>query len=261
MIAVAFMLGLRHGFDADHLAAIDGLARFNATDRPSLAKRTGFWFSVGHGAIVMIVASSVCLLASTWAAPPWLEPFGAWVSISVLTLLGVANLAAAVQAPAGVKAVPVALRGGLFKRLLHAKGRWPIMGVGALFAVSFDTFSQAALMAVTGTALQGLPVVIALASAFVAGMITTDGINGLWVARLLRRTDYTGVSASRIMCAGLGCVSLGTALLGICNRVSPAFISWGEKHEAEFGWIIVSVTLASFLLALAFASDKARCRS
>ena len=63
LLAVALMLGLRHGFDADHLAAIDGMARFNAVERPRLARRTGFWFSLGHGAVVLAVAASVSLMA------------------------------------------------------------------------------------------------------------------------------------------------------------------------------------------------------
>ena len=68
LLAVALTLGLRHGFDADHLAAIDGMTRFNAVQRPRLARRTGMWFSLGHGAVVMAVAASVALMARSWTA-------------------------------------------------------------------------------------------------------------------------------------------------------------------------------------------------
>ena len=250
LLAVALMLGLRHGFDADHLAAIDGMTRFNAVQRPRLARRTGMWFSLGHGAVVMAVAASVALMARSWTAPEWLEPFGAWSSIGVLLLLGLMNLNALRQTPPGTVVAGVGWRSGLFSRVLSASGCWPIMGVGVLFALSFDTLSQAALMAVTGTALRGLPAVIALAAAFVTGMLITDGINGWWVARLLRRSDRTAARASRIMCVSVACVSLGTALLGVGTRLSPAFGAWADAHESTFGLLIVAVIFASFLLGL-----------
>ena len=57
LIALAFVLGLKHGMDVDHLATIDGLARFNtAAGRLRLARLCGFLFSLGHGAIVCAVA-------------------------------------------------------------------------------------------------------------------------------------------------------------------------------------------------------------
>ncbi len=250
LLAVALMLGLRHGFDADHLAAIDGMTRFNVAPRPRLARRTGLWFSLGHGAVVMAVAVSVSSTARAWSAPEWLEPFGAWASILVLLLLGVMNLNAVRRAEPHDSVAGVGWRTGLFSRFLKASGCWTIMAVGALFALSFDTLSQAALMAATGTALHGTAAVLALACAFVAGMLVTDGINGWWVARLLRRSDRMAARASRFMCISVACVSLGTALVGIGTRVSPAFNAWADAHETSFGLLIVAVVFVSFLLGL-----------
>src|SRR5258708_33970839 len=53
---MVFLLGLRHGMDPDHLATLDGLARHNAQPRPRLARWSGCFFSLGHGAIVPLVA-------------------------------------------------------------------------------------------------------------------------------------------------------------------------------------------------------------
>src|SRR3979490_259233 len=47
LAVVALVLGMRHGVDADHLAAIDAMTRCNADARPALARRTGLWFSIG----------------------------------------------------------------------------------------------------------------------------------------------------------------------------------------------------------------------
>src|SRR3954471_22726043 len=91
LVAVVFLLGLKHGLDPDHLAAIDGLARYNARSRPRLSRWSGLLFSAGHGVVVTAVAVMVATVATEWRAPEWLEQAGAWISIAFLTLLGVAN--------------------------------------------------------------------------------------------------------------------------------------------------------------------------
>mgnify|MGYP002481491783 CR=1 FL=1 len=63
LVALVFLLGLKHGFDADHLATIDGLTRFNARSRPRLARLCGTLFSLGHGAVVLAVAVGAGLIA------------------------------------------------------------------------------------------------------------------------------------------------------------------------------------------------------
>src|ERR1019366_1410169 len=94
LACVVLLLGLRHGFDADHLAAIAGLAFHNAATRPRLARLCGALFSLGHGVVVVGVALGVSLLAQAWRVPQWLDSLGAWVSIGVLTLLALINIAA-----------------------------------------------------------------------------------------------------------------------------------------------------------------------
>ena len=73
LVAVVFLLGLKHGLDPDHLAAIDGLTRFNAQRRPKLSRWSGLLFSAGHGVVVTIVAIAVATVATEWRAPAWLE--------------------------------------------------------------------------------------------------------------------------------------------------------------------------------------------
>jgi high-affinity nickel-transport protein len=136
------------------------------------------WFSIGHGLVVLAVAFGVALTAHAWAAPGWLEPFGAWASIAMLVLLGVLNLVAWRRTAPGSPVALTGWRSRLFDGALRACSRRAVMGVGVLFAVSFDTVSQAALMAATGVANHSLAAVALLAGAFVVGMIVTDGLNG-----------------------------------------------------------------------------------
>jgi len=258
LVCLAFVLGLRHGVDADHLAAIDGMARFNAAKRPALARLTGLWFSVGHGVVVLVVASVVASVAHGWDAPRWLEPFGAWASIVILLLLGVFNLLAVRRTPPGAVVTFEGWRSTLYGRVLQASGPWPILGVGALFAISFDTLSQAALMAVTGTATRGLLAVALLAGAFVIGMIVTDGLNGWFVASLMARSQRGAARASRVMALAVSGVSMGTAALGAAAQSSAAADRWIEAHQGRFALLIVGIVLASFALGLRLTRAAAR---
>ncbi|MFL6700597.1 MAG: nickel transporter [Vitreoscilla sp.] len=247
---VALVLGMRHGVDADHLAAIDAMTRCNAEARPALARRTGLWFSVGHGAVVIAVALAVALGAHAWAAPGWLEPFGAWSSIAMLVLLGALNLAAWRRTAPGAAVALAGWRSSLFKGALRACSRRAVFGVGVLFAASFDTVSQAALMAATGAASQGLAAVALLASAFVVGMILTDGLNGWWVARLIQRSGPGAASASRVMCVAISAISLGVAALGAATQLSPMVAGWAEGHSALLALAVVGLVGTSFLAGL-----------
>src|SRR5204863_5447787 len=77
LVLMVFLLGLRHGMDPDHLAAVDGLARHNARDRPRVARWSGCLFSLGHGAIVTLIAGFVAATLHDGAAPQGLDQLGA----------------------------------------------------------------------------------------------------------------------------------------------------------------------------------------
>jgi high-affinity nickel-transport protein len=250
---VAGVLGMRHGIDADHLAAIDAMTRCNAEARPALARRTGLWFSAGHGLVVLAVAFAVALTAHAWAAPAWLEPFGAWLSIAMLALLGGLNLLAWRRTAPDAAVELTGWRSRLFDGALRACSRRAVMGVGVLFAASFDTVSQAALMAATGAASQGLAAVGLLAGSFVAGMILTDGLNGWWVARLIQRPGAGSARASRVMCVAISGISLGTAALGAAAQLSSGVAGWAEAHSEWVAAAILAIVGASFLAGLAMS--------
>src|SRR5258707_8721726 len=83
LVAVVFLLGLKHGLDPDHLAAIDGLTRFNAANRPRLSRWSGLLFSAGHGVVVTAIAVAVATIAAEWRAPAWLQDPRARISIAL----------------------------------------------------------------------------------------------------------------------------------------------------------------------------------
>jgi nickel/cobalt transporter (NiCoT) family protein len=122
LLFLVFTLGVEHGLDADHLGTIDGLTRFNARHNQRLARWCGSPFSLGHGAVVIVIALVVGALAGRWAVPDWMEDLG---------------------------------------------------------ALSFDNMSQAALFALAGTQFGSVGHALTLGLVFTAGMLLTDGVNGL----------------------------------------------------------------------------------
>ncbi len=257
LCAVIFLLGIKHGFDADHLATIDGLTRFNARHRPRLAARCGTLFSLGHGGVVLAVALASAGFARRWQVPGWLEVSGAWISVLFLTALGAVNLSAVLSTPAGVAVQPVGLKGRWLGRLQRSSNPFAIALVGALFALSFDTFSQAVLFAMTGSRYGGLGQAATLGGLFLAGMLVTDGLNGLWISHLIRRTDRLAQRASRVMTVTVASASLAVACLGAARYCVPAVDDWSSGRELGLGVGVIAVMLTGFLLAFRFARPPA----
>lgn len=203
----AYMFGLRHAFDADHIAAIDNTTRKLTADGAK-PKSVGFWFAMGHSMTVLIMALLV-LAATTVAgvledddsvARHDLGIAGTLASGLFLWLIGIINIVALV----GIWRVFTALRRGEFdehdlEKQLDSRGLLarilrpvtnritrPIhmLPVGLLFGLGFDTATEVTLLALAGTgAAAGLPwyAVLTLPVLFAAGMSLMDTADGLFM--------------------------------------------------------------------------------
>jgi len=250
LIMLALVLGMKHGMDADHLATIDGLTRFNAAaGRKRLARLCGFLFSLGHGCVVCIVAVTTSLLFKQGVIPGWMDDVGAWVSAFFLLFLGALNLYAVFTTPSHEMVQMVGFKGRWLGRLRHASHPVLIAMVGVLFAFSFDTLSQAALFSATATQIGGVMSALLLAVCFMFGMMLTDAANGLWISHLLQRADATARAASRIMGVTVALLSLFVAALGLSRRFFPEASSWQEGRELFVGCSIIVVIAVSFMFA------------
>jgi high-affinity nickel-transport protein len=254
---LVFVLGLKHGFDADHLATIDGLTRFNSRAKPQLARYCGALFSLGHGVVVVAIALAVSTLFQHWQTPEWLNLLGAWISIAILAMLGILNIHAVLGTDSAEMVKPIGFKGRLLGRLARAAHPGLIALVGALFALSFDTISQAALFAMTATRLGGWQHALMLGLLFMLGMLVTDGVNGLWISRLIRRADRIALIASRVLSLAVAGVSLLIAAYGVMRIASPVIDTWGEGKELFFGASIMLVIASSYLLAVWLTQRRA----
>ena len=257
LLILTFVLGMKHGFDADHLATIDGLTRFNARRNPRLARYCGTLFSLGHGVVVMAIALGVSALAGQWTVPEWFGTLGAVISIAFLVALGSLNLAAVLRAGPDEMVQPLGLKGRLIGNLRQVSHPALIALVGALFALSFDTLSQATFFALTATQFGGWQHALLLALLFMFGMLLTDGINGLWIARLIARADQVALVASRVMGLVVSGISLLVAAFGAAKLLSPAVEAWSDGKELLFGFLLIALIALSFIAAVRLTQRSA----
>ncbi len=248
LLALVFILGAKHGLDADHLATIDGLTRYNLRMAPSRARWCGTLFSLGHGAVVMLIALGVGAASTRWQVPEWMDAVGTWISICFLTVLGLLNLRAVLATPAGDMVSTVGIKAGLLRRLQATSHPLAIAAVGSLFALSFDTMSQAALFAVTATQHGGIGHSLVLGVAFTSGMLLADGANGLWIAGLLRRADHRARITSRVMGLMVAAISLSVAAFGLARWLRADVSGWYEGKELLVGTMVILALGASFLI-------------
>lgn len=260
LCALVLLLGMRHGLDADHLAAIDGLTRLSARQGRSYARCSGALFSLGHGVVVLAIAGLAGTLGAHWMPPAWFESLGSLVSIGFLAAIGMVNLRAVLSADRHAPVPLVGLRSKAVERLLgrfaHTQGAVAVMGVGSLFALSFDTLSQSALFAVMAVQFGGIGHALVLGALFVLGMLVSDGANGWWISHLIGRADRRAVVASRVMTLAVACVSLLVAAIGVARLASHSFEAWTDGKALAIGVAVIVLIGASYLVACRMARPR-----
>lgn len=235
---LAYTFGLRHAFDADHIAAVDSTTRKLLGDRAAgtLGRRplsVGFWFSLGHSTVVFGLA--LALAAGVKALAGQVEDdasllhdltgvIGPSVSGIFLWVLGVLNLVALV----GILKVFRRMRHGdfdeaeleaqldkrgLLNRVLGGLTRavrkpWHIYPVGVLFGLGFDTATEVGLLVLAGGAAAfDLPfyAILVLPVLFAAAMCLMDTLDGVmmtgaygWAFRKPVRKVYYNLTITAI---------------------------------------------------------------
>ncbi|MET8838090.1 HoxN/HupN/NixA family nickel/cobalt transporter [Micromonospora sp. NPDC004540] len=206
---LAYVLGVRHAFDADHIAAIDDTTRLMLL-RGRRPVGVGFFFALGHSAVVLLLAL-VIGLASTRLSGARMDGFRAvGATVAAVTATGFLLLVAALNAAvlAGLARLWRRLRAGaldeteldllllnrgLMHRILGARARtlvrssWHMAPVGFLFGLGLETASEVTLLALSAStaAAGGLPVLalLTLPLLFAAGMSAMDTADSLLMSR------------------------------------------------------------------------------
>jgi high-affinity nickel-transport protein len=231
-LSLMFMLGLRHGFDPDHIAIIDSMAYRALDRRPRLAPWTGTLFALGHGLAVTAIAVALGAFAGGMAPPPALRAVLDWLPTLLLILVGTLNLrdllSLQTYRPRGWKSwlVPARLR--------DSSHPLAMFGTGVVFALVFDTATQAAAWGYAATANAGGATALAAGLAFTAGMVVTDSAGGRLMVRLLRaasgRADAAVASYRRRIGWTVVLMSYAMALYQIITALRPG----SELDELAF---------------------------
>ena len=284
---LAYTLGMRHAFDADHIAAIDNTTRklVNEGKRPL---SVGFFFSLGHSSVVFVLAvllnfgirglddqvknSNSHLQTTT-------NIIGTLVSGVFLFLIAALNiviLASIIKVFREMRSgayndreleEQLAKR-GLMNRFLgrfyrNVDAPWKMYPVGFLFGLGFDTATEVALLVLAGTAVVGgLPfyAVLSLPILFAAGMSLFDTADGCFMnfaydwafARPIRKVYYnltiTGLSV--FVAVFVGAVEV-LGLLDQQGNLSGSGWAWLANFNINTaGFVIVGVFVLTWIVAL-----------
>jgi nickel/cobalt transporter (NiCoT) family protein len=284
----AYTYGLRHAFDADHIAAIDNTIRKLRGDgrRP---KSVGFWFAMGHASVVAVMAALVAagahavedLTTDGTTARTALGLISTGLSGGFLYVIAALNLVALV----GIVRIFRAMRSGALdeqklEEHLQARGFLArILGrltraitrpgqmyfVGLLFGLGFDTATEIALLVLAGSgAAAGLPwyAVMTLPLLFAAGMSLLDCLDGLFmsvaydwaflnpVRKVYYNISITGLSVAVAFLVG------SIELIGVLHDdagLADPFTSWVSEIDLNnVGFLVVGLFALTWIVAIGY---------
>lgn len=283
--ALAYFLGLRHGFDADHIAAIDNVTRKLRRDGIR-SLTTGLFFALGHSTIVILIAFGLALESSMHHGAALIHRLehsllGTLVSAAFLTGIGAINLVVFFQLCStfrsrAQRAVPESLASAEIETLLEQRGviarlfaslyrridsGRKMFFVGFLFGLGFDTATEVALLAMTAEAAGDgrFPIigVMVFPLLFAAGMTLVDALDG---ALMMRIYDWASADLLKklffnIVVTGLTVsMALFVALIEWLQALSIGFELdtplWRAINRLDFGKIGLSMASLIFLLWL-----------
>ncbi len=284
---LAYTFGLRHAFDADHIAAIDNVTRklMQEGKRPVAV---GFFFSLGHSTIV--VALSIAIAITATALQSKFDNFtsigdvvGTLVSALFLFAIAIANILVLVSIYRTFQTVKSGgsfveedldlmlssrgFMGRLFRRFFRIIERsWHMYPLGVLFGLGFDTATEVGLLGISATqAAQGMSIwsILVFPALFTAGMSLMDtsdsilmlGAYGWAFMRPIRKLYYnltiTAVSiVVAVVVGGLEVLNLIGDQLGFTE--GGGF--WGaigaiNDNFGILGYIIVGIFVVSWLIS------------
>ncbi|MDB5940471.1 MAG: hypothetical protein JWQ13_37 [Ramlibacter sp.] len=232
------MLGFRHGFDADHIAAVDGMTRVRQLQGSYwTARLVGAQFAIGHSATILV--ASLLLHGQSARLPAWLDGLGLVISTCFLLAVAASNMVHALR-PADASPQPA---GPLSAAVLRLTGNklHPAL-VGMAFALSFDSLAQAAFFASRGSELSGMSAVALLAAAFGFGMVLADAANGALLNWFAGRSDRLARHASRFSSGFIALIALLTALSGLLREFHGGFAATWETMGLWVGVGLVALT-------------------
>ncbi len=283
---LAYVFGLRHAFDPDHIAAIDNIVRKLIQDGKQ-PHSVGFFFSLGHSTIVVL--ASVVIAVAAAAVKDKFDPFrdiggaiGTAVSALFLLLIGIANLfilravwSAFVRMRAGDKIIDddlnqlfvgrtflTAVLRPVFRLVTRS---WHMYPIGFLFGLGFDTATEIGLLGISATQAvhkASFCTIMVFPALFTAGMVLMDTADSVLMTRAygwafispVRKLWYnltiTTVSVLvAIFIGGLEALGLIADRLGLSGTFWT-LVSALNGNVANFGFAVVGIFMAGWIASV-----------
>ena len=283
---VAYSFGLRHAFDADHIAAIDNVTRKLIQDgkRPI---SVGFFFSLGHSSIV--VALTLAVAATTAALQNRFDAFkevggiiGTSISALFLLIVAVANIFILISVYRTFRRVKNGGRlveqdldgmlagGGLLARIFRplfgvVRCSWHMYPLGLLFGLGFDTATEVGLLGISASqAAQGLSIwsILVFPALFTAGMSLVDATDSVlmldaynWafvkpIRKLYYNMTITAVSVVvALLVGGIEALGLMVDKLQLQGGLWDVIGALNDNF-GMIGYVIVAVFIVSWLVSM-----------
>ena len=283
---LAWVFGLRHAVDADHIAAIDNVVRklMQAGQRPLTV---GLWFSLGHSTIVVLASVAIAAAAVAAKGLDGVKDLGGVVGTLVsgafLIIIGLANLAilrgiwrSFRQTQRGEAldehALDMLLSGrGLLARLFRPlfraiKRPGHMYPLGFLFGLGFDTATEVGLLGISATqAAQGMSPWQAMVfpALFTAGMTLVDtadsvlmvGAYGWAFVNPMRKLWYnlTMTASSVLVALLIGGIEVLGLLADQLSLTGPFWDTIGSLNDnfSTFGFAVIAIFLLCWLVSAA----------
>ncbi len=280
---LAWIFGLRHAVDADHIAAIDNVVRKLMQSRRR-AWDSGLFFALGHSTTVFFLCLGASLVPSVLRVEGLRDSAGAWgtlVSAAFLLLIGLANsltlrrLWRARRGGTYDPGPPSGLMSLVLRPVRRLVGRsWHMLPVGLLFGLGFDTASEVALLALTarqaasGHSAANLLVFPAL---FTAGMVLIDTADSVimtgaygWALREPgRKLTYNLAITALSVCVAVGIGGLellgllADRVVGVIGRVP--LLTWMLDALGSYaGFVVVALLLLVWGVGVLGGRSRAR---
>jgi high-affinity nickel-transport protein len=282
--SLAYTFGLRHAFDADHIAAIDNTTRkFLQDGKRSMG--VGFFFSLGHSTIVFSLAAGLAIAAKTVNSRiPTFREYGGYVGASVsgafLLVIGLLNLVVLLDILGVFRRMKrghydeqqlerALLNQGLMSRVLLKRigGRidrsWKMYPLGVLFGLGFDTATEIGLLALAaGVATHHVPflAVISLPIIFAAGMSLMDTADGAFMSHAYGwafsnpiRKVYYNITVTSLSVAVALIIGMIELLQVTAAKFSLDGGFWSFLDNLDFGhigYVVVGLFIATWLCSL-----------
>ena len=287
---LAYGFGLRHAVDADHISAIDNTTR-KLMQEGKKPIAVGFFFSLGHSTIVVLLCAAVALSTSYVSAhmPQWKSVggvVGTIVSGCFLYLIGIINLIVMIDLFKAFKRIANGekyddldvdqylanrgLIGRFFRPLFRMVSRsWHMYLIGFLFGLGFDTATEVGVLAIAAHPGQaGMPfwTIMLLPALFTVGMCLIDTADGVlmlgaygWAFIKPIRKLYYNLSItllSVLVAFVVGTYELLQVTQDRFNLHGPFWNLVARVNFNNLGFIIIGTFAVGWLVSVAFYKWK-----